>query len=326
MFNATIIVTGGTGSWGYGLVRQLLTKNPKKVIIYSRSESNQVKMERAFEDTRLSFCVGDVRDKDALLKAFEGVDYVFHLAALKHVPLCEVQPYEALKTNVAGVQNVIEAAIMKKVKKVINISSDKAADPVNFYGLTKAIGERLMLYANLRSSDIKFISVRSGNILGSSESVLQLFQNQIKEKNQITITDKRMTRYFLSMEQVVELSLLAAKEGRGGEIFTMMMPACKILDLAEVIIEASGKRDVDIVEIGIRPGEKIHEHLISEYESKNTVVFDEKYSIILPSMHFDDLKQYYSAFAPVKMKSYRSDKELLPKEEIKQMLVDGGFI
>ena len=166
-----ILVTGGTGSWGYELIRQLLPMEPAEVIVYSRSESSQVAMSRAFEDPRLTFRIGDVRDREALSNACKGVDLLFHLAALKHVPVCEDQPYEALKTNVLGTQNVIEAAIENKVERVINISTDKAANPSNFYGMTKAIGEKLIVYANLLRSDTKFVCVRGGNVLGTNGSV-----------------------------------------------------------------------------------------------------------------------------------------------------------
>lgn len=180
--NTRILVTGGTGSWGYELIRQLLPQEPKEIIVFSRNESTQVAMQRSFEDNRLSFCIGDIRDREALIRATEEVDYVFHLAALKHVPVCEEQPYEALKTNVVGTQYVIEAAIENKVKKVIYISTDKAANPSNFYGMTKAIGEKLIVQANLLRTDTKFVCVRGGNVLGTNGSVIHLFHKQIHEK------------------------------------------------------------------------------------------------------------------------------------------------
>jgi UDP-N-acetylglucosamine 4,6-dehydratase len=322
--NKVILVTGGTGSWGYELIHQLLSLNPKKIIVLSRNEASQVQMSRTIEDHRLSFCIGDIRDREALVKAFEGVDYVFHLAALKHVPVCEEQPLEALKTNVMGTQNVIEAALENGVKKVINVSTDKAADPINFYGMTKAIGEKLMIYANQISSDTRFICIRSGNILGSNGSVLQLFMNQIQTK-EIKITDKRMTRFFLTRQNAIKLLLKAAMEGKGGEIFVMKSSAWRILDLAEVLIEESGKKDVSIVECGARPGERFHEVLISEHESQNTVVYDEDFLIVLPTITMPGLKQSYSDCLPVKG-NYCSKDLLVTKEEIKQMLVESGFL
>jgi UDP-N-acetylglucosamine 4,6-dehydratase/5-epimerase len=323
---STILVTGGTGSWGHGLIRQLLPLNPKKIIVFSRNESSQVAMRRSFDHPSLSFCIGDVRDKEALVKALEGVDYVFHLAALKHVPVCEDQPYEALKTNVIGTQNVIEAAIENKVKKVINISTDKAANPSNFYGMTKAMGEKLIVYANLLSADTKFICVRGGNVLGTNGSVIHLFINQIKEKNLIGITDYEMTRFFLTQQEAIDLLLRAAKEGRGGEIFVMTMPTCKILDLAEVLIESLGNKDVKIIELGIRPGEKIHEILLSEYESLNAVTYDKHYLVILPTIEIPELKIFYASCPPVQMTSYSSSDSLMTKKEIKELLIKGGFL
>ncbi|QGQ94909.1 SDR family NAD(P)-dependent oxidoreductase [Paenibacillus psychroresistens] len=324
--NAIVLVTGGTGTWGYELVTQLLSQNAKKIIVYSRSESNQVAMKRAFENPKLSFCIGDVRDREALNKACEGVDYVFHLAALKHVPVCEDQPFEALKTNLIGTQNVIEAAIENKVKKVINVSTDKAVDPINFYGMTKAIGEKLMVYANLLNTETKFICVRGGNLLGSNGSVLQLFIDQIKEKKQIGITDKRMSRFFLTPQKATEFLLKAANDGIGGEIFVITMPACTILDLAEVLMEAYGDNSLGVVELGIRSGEKLHENLISEYEIQNTYIYDKQYLIVLPTMNIPNLQAYYSDLSSRATKTYCSTDYLMTKDEIKRMLTKGGFI
>jgi UDP-N-acetylglucosamine 4,6-dehydratase len=321
-----ILVTGGTGSWGYELVHQLLKTNPKKIVIFSRNESSQVAMKRKFEDERLLFCIGDIRDKDALIKACEGIEYVFHLAALKHVPVCEDHPYEALKTNVIGIQNLIEAAIENKVKKVINISTDKAANPSNFYGMTKAIGEKLIVFANLMHTDTKFVCVRGGNVLGSNGSVVHLFMNQIKLKNQIGITHREMTRFFLTLHDAVQLLLRGAEEGKGGEIFVMKMPTCRIVDLAEVLMEAMGKQDVKIVELGTRPGEKIHEILYSDYESQYTYIYDKDYLVILPTIEIPLLNQIYASCPHVQEEIYSSRDSLMTKDEIKKMLVMGGFI
>ena len=297
--NQRILVTGGTGSWGYELVSQLLPQLPKEVIIYSRNESSQVAMSREFENERLSFCIGDIRDRDALIAACQDVDIVFHLAALKHVPVCEDQPYEALKTNVIGTQNVIEAAIHNQVKKVIYISTDKAANPSNFYGMTKAIGEKLIVYANLLRSDTSFVTVRGGNVLGTNGSVVHLFKHQIEQKGQVSITDLNMTRFFLTLKDAITLLFKATVESVGGEIFVMTMPTCRIVDLAEVLIENSGKENVKIIETGIRPGEKIHEILMSDFESKTTVVYDEEYLVILPTVNMPQLKERYGACAQV---------------------------
>ena len=324
--NQVILVTGGTGSWGYELIKQLLPQNPKEIIIFSRNESTQVAMSRAFEDERLTFRIGDIRDKDALTAACKNVDYVYHLAALKHVPVCEDQPYEALKTNVVGTQNVIEAAIDNRVKKVIYISTDKAANPSNFYGMTKAIGEKLIVYANLLPSDTKFVCVRGGNVLGTNGSVVHLFMNHIQTKGQVRITDMNMTRFFFTLPDAIKLLFKASVESLGGEIFVMTMPTCNIVDLAEVLIEASGKENVEVVETGTRPGEKIHEILMSDFESMTTVVYDEEYLVILPTLDIPGLKERYSFCPKVSFSSFSSDKNLMNKKEIKEILVRGGFL
>ncbi|MEF2967941.1 polysaccharide biosynthesis protein [Paenibacillus sp. M1] len=324
--NKRILVTGGTGSWGHELVAQLLPQQPREVIIYSRNESSQVAMSRQFEDDRLKFCIGDIRDKEALTAACQGVDYVFHLAALKHVPVCEDQPYEALKTNVIGTQNVIEAAIANKVEKVIYISTDKAANPSNFYGMTKAIGEKLIVYANLLHSDTRFVTVRGGNVLGTNGSVVHLFKDQIRQKNQVTITDFNMTRFFLTLRDAISLLFKASVESVGGEIFVMTMPTCRIVDLADVLIEDSGIQDVKIVESGIRPGEKIHEILMSDFESLTTVVYDEQYLVILPTLNIPNLKERYRHCPPVSFSSFSSAHNLMSKEEIRNILRRGGFL
>jgi len=282
-------------------------------------------MNRAFENPRLKFCIGDVRDREALTKACEGVDLVFHLAALKHVPVCEDQPYEALKTNVIGTQNVIEAAIENKVERVINISTDKAANPSNFYGMTKAIGEKLIVYANLLRSETKFVCVRGGNVLGTNGSVIHLFMNQIREKNELSLTHRGMTRFFLTLQEAIQLLFKATKESVGGEIFVMTMPTCRIADLAEVLMEAMGKR-VNVVESGVRPGEKIHEILLTEYESQSTVVYDEQYLVILPALEIPGLRAHYADYAPVQFDSFSSSQLLMTKQEIYHMLVRGGFL
>jgi UDP-N-acetylglucosamine 4,6-dehydratase len=322
-----ILVTGGTGSWGHELVKQLLDKNPKEIRIFSRNESSQVAMKHKFDShPTLKFVIGDIRDSDALKEACREVDYIFHLAALKHVPVCEEQPYEAMKTNVLGTQNVIDAAIESNVKKVIYISTDKAANPSNFYGFTKAMGERLIIHANLIQSNTKFVCVRGGNVLGTNGSVIHVFKNQIEKKSKIGITDMEMTRFFLTIEDAIKLLFKATYEAQGGENFVMKMPTCKIVDLAHVLIEDSGKENVFIEELGIRPGEKLHEILLTEFESQNTVIYDKEYFVILPTIPLGGLKSYYKDYPKVNLESYCSSKELMTRNEIKEMLQKGGFI
>lgn len=321
-----ILVTGGTGSWGYELIRQLLLQDPKEIIVYSRNETTQVAMSRTFEDSRLRFYIGDIRDREAMVRACERVNYVYHLAALKHVPICEEHPYEALKTNVIGTQNVIEAAIQNKVKKVIYISTDKAANPSNFYGMTKAIGEKLIVYANILHSDTQFVCVRGGDVLGSNGSVIHLFLTQIKQKDQVGLTDKKMTRFFMTVQDAVTLLFKASEESVGGEIFMMTMPTCKVAELAEVLIEASGRRDIQIVETGICPGEKLHEILMSDYESATTVVYDDSYLVILPTINIEGLKERYSDCELVQFSSFSSADNVIGKAEIRELLLRGGLL
>ncbi|GAB1768908.1 polysaccharide biosynthesis protein [Priestia megaterium] len=325
--NQTILVTGGTGSWGYELVRQLLTYNPKEIRIFSRNESNQFTMKQEFDNNpKLHFIIGDIKERDSLIEASQGVNYIFHLAALKHVPVCEDQPIEALKTNVTGTQNVIDAAINCNVDRVIYISTDKAANPSNFYGLSKAMGERLIIHANTLNTKTKFVCIRGGNVLGTNGSVIHVFKKQIKEKGKIGITDINMTRFFLTLEDAIKLVFKATFESIGGEIFVMKMPTCKIIDLANVLIEASSKENVGIEILGIRPGEKIDELLLSEYESVNTITYDDEYFVILPPIYIEGIKEHYSNYKPVDLINYNSSKELMSKDEIREMLEKGRFI
>ncbi|MBT2667120.1 polysaccharide biosynthesis protein [Bacillus sp. ISL-4] len=323
----TILVTGGTGSWGYELVKQLLDFEPSEIRIFSRNESNQFTMKQEFDNNpKLHFIIGDVKEKEALLEACQGVDYIFHLAALKHVPVCEDQPIEALKTNVIGTQNVIEAAISCNVHSVVNISTDKASNPSNFYGLSKAMAERLIIHANTLNTKTRFVCIRGGNVLGTNGSVIHVFKKQIEEKGKIGITDLNMTRFFLTIEEAIKLVFKATFESIGGEIFVMKMPSCKIIDLAQVLMDASNKENVEVEILGIRPGEKIHEILLSEYESTTAIAYDDEYYVILPSIHIDGIKEHYSKYQPVSLEDYNSGTGLMDKAQIKEMLKQGGFI
>lgn len=323
----TIFITGGTGSWGYELVKQLLLHDPKEIRIFSRNESHQFTMKQEFNNNpKLHFKIGDIRDREALIEATDGADYVFHLAALKHVPVCEDQPLEALKTNVIGTQNVIEAAIHHNVDKVIYISTDKASDPANFYGLSKAMGERLITHANTLHANTTFVCIRGGNVLGTNGSVIHVFKKAIKQKGKIGITDPNMTRFFLTVEDAIKLVFKATSEAVGGEIFIMKMPAIKITDLAKVLMESSGSTDVEFDILGIRPGEKIHELLLTVNESHSAILYDERYFVILPDIKTEVIKKRYKDYKKVEITNYNSSQNLLSTEEIKTMLSKGGFI
>ncbi|GAA1373511.1 polysaccharide biosynthesis protein [Peribacillus frigoritolerans] len=325
--NRTILVTGGTGSWGYELVKQLLDFEPREIRIFSRNECNQFTMKQEFDNNpKLHFIIGDVKEKEVLMEACQGVDYIFHLAALKHVPVCEDQPIEALKTNVIGTQNVIEAAISCNVHSVVNISTDKASNPSNFYGLSKAMAERLIIHANTLNTNTRFVCIRGGNVLGTNGSVIHVFKKQIKEKGKIGITDLNMTRFFLTIEEAIKLVFKATFESIGGEIFVMKMPSCKIIDLAQVLIDSSDVENVEVDILGIRPGEKLHEILLSEYESTTTIAYDDEYYVILPAIHIDGIKEHYSKYQPVSLEDYNSGTGLMDKAQIEEMLKKGGFI
>lgn len=322
-----ILITGGTGSWGNELTKQLLEFAPAVITIFSRSEYHQVSMERKFNNPKLKFLVGDVRDHDRLMECMQGIDYVFHLAALKHVPVCEEQPYEAIKTNIIGTRNVIQAALANGVKKVIDVSTDKAVDPLNLYGMTKAIGERLIIQANLTQRKTQYVCIRGGNVLGTNGSVVPFFIDQIKRFKKVKLTDKRMTRYFLTLSEAIHLLFKASEVSHGGETFVMKMPACRIADLAEVMIEEiSPNEKIPIEEVGARPGEKIHEVLVSRYEAPLTYQYDEHYYLILPQLHIDHLQDKHEDLTKVSFEEYSSNEKLMTKAEIRTMLKDGKFI
>lgn len=279
--NKTIFITGGTGSWGTELVNQLLAKHqPKEIRIYSRGEHKQVEMRRAIPDPRIQFIIGDVRDKSRLTFASRGADIIFHLAALKHVPVCEANPWEAVQTNIIGTQHVIEAALTNGAKSVVYVSSDKAVDPFNLYGGTKSCGEQLILDAN-RHGDTRFVCIRAGNVIGTNGSVIPLFRKQARTGEDLTVTDERMTRFFMRRQDAISLLIKAVVEAEGGEILVMKMLACKIADIAAVFIRELTRGKAHIRSIGIRPGEKLYETLVSRYEVPYTYDLGD-YFVILP--------------------------------------------
>lgn len=320
-----IFVSGATGSWGQTLVKELLSRyNVREIVCYSRGEIRQVEMKRAFNNPKLKFVIGDVRDLGALTLATQGVDYIFHLAALKHVPICEDQPHEAIKTNIDGTNNIIAAAITNRVKKVVDVSSDKAVEAVNLYGMTKAVGEKLIIQANNLSDYTKFVCIRGGNVMGSNGSVIPYFINQIKSGGPITYTDRRMTRFFLTLGDAIGLLFKAVENSIGGETFVMNMPACHITQLAEILMESYGK--VDVGDIGIRPGEKLDEILISRHESPTTYIYDDNYYVILPPGANGALLDKYSNLHKFELGEFTSRTKLLDNKKVKTMLERGGFI
>jgi UDP-N-acetylglucosamine 4,6-dehydratase len=278
----SILITGGTGSFGKEFIKIILQRHPEfeRIIVLSRDEFKQFEMSNMTEfanNSRLRFFVGDVRDKDRLYRAFDGVDVVVHAAALKQVPSCEYNPFEAVKTNILGAQNVIDAAIDRKVKRVIALSTDKACAPINLYGATKLCSDKLFIAGNAYtgSRETKFAVVRYGNVAGSRGSVIPYFKQLIQNgASELPITDFRMTRFWLRLEQAVDMVFLALQKMEGGELFVKKIPSMKMVDLAQAM--APGIR---MVEIGIRPGEKIHEMMISREDAKSTCEFDSYYVI-----------------------------------------------
>jgi len=282
--NKVILITGGTGSFGKKFAKRILEDfNPKKVIIYSRDEYKQYWMQQEFRKhlPKLRFFIGDVRDRNRIYRAFDGVDIVVHAAALKHVPLMEYNPIEAVKTNIGGAENIIDAAIDRGVEKVIALSTDKAVNPVNLYGATKLVSDKLFVAANsyAGSKKTRFSVVRYGNVAGSRGSVIPYFMKLVKEnKKELPITDFRMTRFWITLEEGVDLVLKALEVAQGGEIFVAKIPSFKVVDLAKAICP-----NCKLVEVGIRPGEKLHEVMITEEDARSTYEYDNFY-IIYPQL------------------------------------------
>jgi UDP-N-acetylglucosamine 4,6-dehydratase len=275
-----VLITGGTGSFGKKITSVLLDKHkPKKVIIYSRDELKQHEMQQQFRNYKnVRFFIGDVRDKERLLMAFHGVDFIIHAAALKQVPAMEYNPSEAVKTNIFGAMNIIDAAIERNVKQVIALSTDKACNPINLYGATKLCSDKLFIAGNsyAGSANPRFSVVRYGNVAGSRGSVVPFFAQKAKERI-IPITDPRMTRFFITLEQAVDFVIECFAVMRGGELFVPKIPSVKIIDLAKVMAP-----DCKIKIVGIRPGEKLHEVMISKDDARNAIEFKDYY-IVKPS-------------------------------------------
>ena len=276
--NSTILVTGGTGSFGHKFIPMTLEKyNPKKIIIFSRDEMKQWEMAKLFEgDDRVRFFIGDVRDKERLYRALDGVDYVVHAAATKIVPTAEYNPFECVKTNVHGAMNLIDACIDKGVKGVVALSTDKASSPINLYGATKLTSDKLFVAGNAYSGQhaTKFSVVRYGNVMGSRGSVIPFFLS-IKEKGELPITDDRMTRFMITLEEGVELVWHAFEDMEGGEIYVKKIPSMNIMDVAKAVAPEAKTKVV-----GIRPGEKLHEQMIGAEDSYYTYEYPEHFKIL----------------------------------------------
>lgn len=321
--NKRILITGGTGSIGSQVVKQLLQFSPQQLVIFSKDESKQYVMKQEITAKNVHFILGDIREYVSIEHATRDIDIVFHTAALKQVPMCEENPYEAVKTNMIGSQNLIEACITNKVGQIINISTDKAVNPINTMGATKLITEKLFQQANERldNHSSRFCSVRFGNVLGSRGSVIPIMLQQIRKKRPITITDSNMTRFFLSITDAVTLLVKAGAYSNGGETFILRMNALKLDDLVHAMQElaaAEGFSPVAVVNIGIRPGEKLYEELVYEHELANLYEKDDLY--IVSSQTAEDLQKS-------SIRSYRSDQvPLCTREELKIVIRNIGVI
>ena len=321
--NKTILITGGTGSFGKAFTKYVLTHyEPKKIIIYSRDEFKQFMMQNEFKEylPKLRFFIGDVRDKERLYRAFEGVDYVIHAAAMKQVPACEYNPNEAIKTNIHGAQNIIDAALDCGVKKVVALSTDKAVNPVNLYGGTKLVSDKLFIAANAYAGtkDICFSIVRYGNVAGSRGSVIPFFHKLIQNgATELPITDYRMTRFWISLEEGVKLVIKALEEAKGGETFISKIPSFKITDLAEAMLPGC-----KMPEVGIREGEKLHEIMVTVEDSLTTYEYD-KHFIVYPQFDWSAHRKSEPTGKRVSDGfSYSSDNntEWLTVEEIRELI------
>lgn len=323
MNNKTILITGGTGSFGHHFVDYVLAHySPQKIIIYSRDEFKQFNMQNEYKEYSdvLRFFIGDVRDRDRLNRALNGVDYVIHAAALKQVPACEYNPIEAIKTNINGACNIIDAALDKGVSKVVALSTDKSVSPINLYGSTKMVSDKLFAAANAYSgtSGTKFSVVRYGNVAGSRGSVIPFFKNIIDNGgNELPITDYRMTRFWISLEEGVKLVIKALDESRGGETFISKIPSFKITDLAQAMLPGC-----KMPEIGIREGEKLHEVMIPEEDSVRTYEYDKHY-IIYPNYNWWESENIIPGGTVVEqgfIYSSENNKEWLSVEDIRRLL------
>lgn len=327
-----ILIIGGTGTIGQGMVKELLKLAPSVIRILSRDEYKQFIMEKEMEGkykNKLRFLIGDVRDYERVERAMEDVDIVFNLAAMKHVPACEYNPAEAIKTNVIGMENVIKASIYNGVETVVFTSSDKAISPTNSYGATKLLAERLVQSANYSKgkSKTKFVAVRFGNVMGSRGSVIPLFKKQILEQKRITVTNDGMSRFMMTLSDAVRLTMDAAENSIGGEVFVLKMPVVKLKDLAEVVVEETCSKyniplsEVCIETIGLRPGEKMYEELMTEEESEYAYDLGNMYAVLPTTVSEDYYVEFYRKYKKSTKGRYSSHgKTAVDKEKVKRFI------
>lgn len=322
----TVLVTGGTGSFGFAFVKRILKENIKKLIIFSRDEKKQHDMRIMLSDDRINYIIGDIRDYDSLYKSLSGVDYVFHAAALKQVPSCEFFPLEAVKTNIIGTENVISASIENNVSKVVCLSTDKAVYPINSMGISKAMMEKIALsYSRFDNKSNTIVSVtRYGNVMASRGSVIPVIISQIKNKRPITVTNENMTRFLMSLDNSIDLVLNAFKYAKKGEIFIPKVKSAKIIDLA-IALKDLFKASNEIEIIGVRDGEKMHEILITSEET-NRLIEHEDFYVILPES--SDYESFYSKGHKKRTKNEFSsqDTSINTVEELKKILINQPLV
>jgi len=318
-----ILVTGGTGSFGHYIVSELVKFKPKKIVVFSNDEDQQYHMQNEFSEYGdiLEFMFGDIREYPRIFESMKNVNIVYHAAALKHVPMGEIHPWEVVKTNVIGAENVRQAAIENNVEVVVTISTDKAVKPVNVMGMTKAIQERIMLNPENGDYATKFVCVRYGNVIGSRGSVIPFFKEKIEKGEFLPVTSFKMTRFLLRLKEAMELVFKATIEGKTGLLFVKKMPACYIIELAKAMVKGiTGKENYPIKEVGFRPGEKIHEVLVSE-EEMHRAIETEDYYIIYPYGQLEkpsllkDIKEYSS-----------ENTKILNRDEIIFLLKKEGWV
>ncbi|QAY67764.1 UDP-N-acetylglucosamine 4,6-dehydratase family protein [Paenibacillus protaetiae] len=330
--NKKVLIIGGTGTIGQSLLAAILKDNPQVVRILSRDEFKQFEMQQQYRDyPNIRYLIGDVRDYERVKRAMQDIDYVFHCAAMKHVPSCEYNPFEAVQTNILGTQNVIQASIDCGVSKTVFTSTDKAIAPTNTYGASKLMAERLISAAQYYGSSSKtiFSAVRFGNVMGSRGSVIPLFQQQIREQGRITVTNNEMSRFMMTKHEATELTIQAMKLSQGGEVFVLKMPVIQLRDLAECVIEETVKgtgakpSSIRIEEIGLRPGEKMYEELMTEEEAAHAIELDKMFVILNQFVS----QPQYTGGKPAAVQSYSSHNQTcLSKTQVRQMLLDNELI
>ena len=320
--SGNVLITGGTGSWGMVLTRRLLNnKNINKIIVLSRNEHKQVEMKRYFNSKKIIFKIGDVRDIEIMRIITKNIDILFHLAALKHVPVCEENSWESVQTNIIGTHNIINSCIENKVKIMVDVSTDKAVEPHNIYGITKACAEKLVVnsFHNYQSST-RFICIRGGNVVGTNGSVIPLFLKQLREFNYLTLTEPTMTRYLMKTTDAIDLIFKAINISKGGEIFVMRMKAISIENLADSIIKLFGNKKSSKKILGRRPGEKIHEVLVSKNENHLTYEINPDLYVIVPE-NIADTYSYPKEWKKMSKSEFTSNNaEKLTENDIETLL------